>query len=400
MPAEELVGVNKKERIRTEVDGMSLDTLMSTDFITVLPSDKINDVLKKMSEMDIHEVPVTADGKRLLGIVSYGTLLKRRNLSIDAKAETVMTMPQLVTPATPVSEVAELFIHSGYREVPVVSDGKIAGIVSRTGLLRVIRDVRELQRIPVSEIMSPDVRTVKLDTSVRDAVKNMSALEVRVLPVVDANDRIIGVVGIKDIAKMNWYERIRQTVGEVAGDKDPVDVTVGSVAVEPAVVAPPDMDLGEAARIMEERRISTLPVVEEGKILGIVTKYDLMELIASLRQRNMMYTQISGLREDDRFSQDMMLKLIEQSVKKISPIETPMLFNLHVGMYNDEGLNYKYSLRGRLITNDRVFTASAVEWDLIRATADLMQRLERRVIEHKEMKLEHRRKTRNIGHRY
>jgi CBS domain-containing protein len=108
-----------------------------------------------MSEMDIHEVPVTADGKRLLGIVSYGTLLKRRNLSIDAKAETVMTMPQLVTPATPVSEVAELFIHSGYREVPVVSDGKIAGIVSRTGLLRVIRDVRELQRIPVSEIMSP-----------------------------------------------------------------------------------------------------------------------------------------------------------------------------------------------------------------------------------------------------
>jgi CBS domain-containing protein len=90
MPAEELVGVNRKERIRTEVDDMGLDTLMNTRFETVSPSDTVNTVLKKMRDLDIHEVPVTADGKKLLGVVSYGTLLKRRNLSIEAKADTVM----------------------------------------------------------------------------------------------------------------------------------------------------------------------------------------------------------------------------------------------------------------------------------------------------------------------
>jgi CBS domain-containing protein len=398
MPAEELVGVNRKERIRTEVDRMGLDTLMSSKFETVSPSDTVNVVLKKMRDLDIHEVPVTAEKKKLLGVVSYGTLLKRRNLSIDAKADTVMTMPQLVTSATPVTEVAELFINSGYREVPVVNNGSITGMVSRTDLLEVVRRVRELNRIPVGEIMSPDVRTVKLDTSVRDAVKQMSVLEVRVLPVVDNNERIIGVVGIKDIALVNWHERDRMTFGEAVGEKDPVDVKVGSVAVEPAVVAPPSMELGEAARIMQERRISTLPVVDGGRILGIVTKYDVMELIASLRQRNMMYTQISGLRDDDRFVQDMMMKEIELSMRKISPISTPLMFDLHVGMYNDEGLNYKYSLHGRLTTDDRVFTASSVDWDLIRATADLMRTFERRVVEHKELKLEHRKRTRNIGH--
>jgi CBS domain-containing protein len=398
MPAEELVGVNRKERIRTEVDRMGLDTLMSSKFETVSPSDTVNVVLKKMRDLDIHEVPVTAEKKKLLGVVSYGTLLKRRNLSIEAKADTVMTMPQLVTSATPVTEVAELFINSGYREVPVVNNGSITGMVSRTDLLEVVRRVRELNRIPVGEIMSPDVRTVKLDTSVREAVKQMSVLEVRVLPVVDNNERIIGVVGIKDIALVNWHERDRMTFGEAVGEKDPVDVKVGSVAVEPAVVAPPTMELGEAARIMQERRISTLPVVDGGRILGIVTKYDLMELIASLRQRNMMYTQISGLRDDDRFVQDMMMKEIELSMRKISPISTPLMFDLHVGMYNDEGLNYKYSLHGRLTTDDRVFTASSVDWDLIRATADLMRTFERRVVEHKELKLEHRKRTRNIGH--
>ncbi|MDW5563472.1 MAG: CBS domain-containing protein [Methanomassiliicoccus sp.] len=400
MPAEELVGVNRKERIRTEVDSMGLDTLMSEKFETFSPTDTVNDILKRMRDLDIHEVPVAAEKKRLMGVVSYGTLLKRRNLSIDAKADTVMVMPQLVTPSTPVTEVAELFINSGFREVPVQNNGSIVGMVSRSDLLRVVREIRELQRIPVGEIMSPDVKSVKLDTSARDAVKLMSILDVRVLPVVDNNGRIVGVVGIKDIANMNWYERIRQTVGEANGEKDPVDVTVGSVAVEPAVVAPPTMELGEAARIMLDRGISTLPVVEGGEMRGIVTKYDLVALIASLRQRSMMYTQISGLRDDDRFAQDMMMKEIELSMKKISPIATPMLFDLHVGMYNDEGLNYKYSLHGRLTTDDRVFTASSVDWDLIRATADLMRTFERRVIEHKELKLEHRRKTRNIGHSY
>jgi CBS domain-containing protein len=398
MVAEELVGVNKKERLRAEVDEMGLQQLMDPKYETVGPKDSINDVLKKMRALDIHEVPVTVDGRKLMGVVSYGTLLKRRNLSVDANAETIMSMPQNISLRTPVTEVAELFITSGFREVPVMEDGRIAGTVSRSGLLRVIQEIKELQRIPVSEIMSPEVGTVRLDTSVKDAVQIMSTRDVRVLPVVDEQERIIGIVGIKDIAIMNWHERNRQTVGEFAGESDPVKVKVGSVAVEPPVVAPPTMSLGEAAAIMLKRNISTLPVVEGGKIVGIVTKYDLVELSASLRQRNMMYTQISGLRDEDRFSQDMMVKEIETSMRKISPITTPMMFNLHVGMYNDEGLNYKYSLHGRLTTDDRVYTASSVDWDLIRATASLMKTFERRVIEHKEEKLEHRRRTRNIGH--
>jgi CBS domain-containing protein len=398
MVAEELVGVNKKERLRAEVDEMGVSTMMDPHFETVGPKDSINDVLKKMRDLDIHEVPVTNNGSKLLGVVSYGTLLKRRNISVETKAETIMLMPQAVSVRTPVTEVAELFITSGFREIPIVEDGHISGMVSRSGLLKVVQEIKELQRIPVGEIMSLDVGTVQLDTSVKDAVQLMSTRDVRVLPVVDEQGRIVGIVGIKDIVLVNWHERNRQTVGEFAGESDPINVNVGSVAVEPAVVAPPTMSLGEAARIMLERNISTLPVVDGGKLVGIVTKYDLIELVASLRQRNMMYIQISGLKDEDRFAHDMMIKEIETSIKKISPITTPMMFNLHVAMYNDEGLRYKYSLHGRLTTDDRVYTASSVDWDLIKATASLMKTFERRVIEHKEEKLDHRKRTRNIGH--
>ncbi len=398
MKAEELVGANRQERLRAEVDAKGLEKIMNADFETVSPSDTVNVVLKRMRELDMHEMPVAVDGGKLMGVVSYGTLLKRRNVSIETKAETLLLRPQNVTVLSPVTEVAEIMINSGFRELPVTRDGTIIGVVSRSGLLRIIQEVKELQRIPVSEVMSKEVRTVRLDTSVKDAVRYMSAMEVRVLPVVDDRDRIIGVVGIKDISHANWHLRDRATVGELAGESIPIEVKVGSVAVEPAVVAGPDMTLGEAAKIMLDRGISTLPVVDFGKLLGIVTKYDLIALLASLRQRSKLYIQISGLSDDDRFSQEMMVAEIEGSMKKIAAIETPVMFDLHVAAYKDEGLNYKYSLHGRLTTDDRLYTASSTEWDLVQATSTLMKTFERRVIDHKEQKLDHRRRTKNIGH--
>jgi hypothetical protein len=75
-----------------------------------------------------------------------------------------------------------------------------------------------------------------------------------------------------------------------------------------------------------------------------------------------------------------------------------MLFTLHVTKYNGHGNQYKYSLNGRLITENKVWVASAVDWDITKATISLMQHLERRIIERKEEKLDHRRKAKNIGH--
>ncbi len=398
MTVEELVGINKKERLRAEIDGIGLDTLMETDVATIAPTENVNNALKMMRDLDLHELPVSGDGKRLLGVVSYSTLLRRKNISIETKVESIMVVPQNVTVEMPLTQVAELFINSGFRQVPVMNKERIAGMVSRSHLLGVVRGIRELKDIPVAEIMSPNVRTVELEDRVLDAVTIMKNMDVRVLPVVDGQKRLIGVVGIKDIANYNWTKKDRATTGEIIGENRPAEVAVGSILVEPAVTAGPTTTIGEAAKIMLDRNISSLPVVDGDSLTGIVTKYDLIELVASLRQRNMVYTQISGLGEDDRFALDMMSKEIEISMKKISPIETPMLFALHVGRYNEEGTKFKYSLHARLITDHRVYTGSSAGWDLIQVTAELMQNLERRIIEHKEERIQHRRRSRNIGH--
>jgi CBS domain-containing protein len=398
MNAQEIAGMKKREQLRSMVEETKLSDLMSKGFEHVSPEEQLSDVLKKMGQLDLHEIPVSLDGKRLMGVVSYGTLLKRRNLPITTKAGSIAIMPQEITSETLVTEVAEAFMTSGFRQIPVVRGQIIQGIISRTDMIKIVPQIRELREIKVREIMTEDVQTVGSEDPVEAALLSMKNLTIRTLPVVDKDRKLTGIVGIKQVANYNWRERKRETVGEMTGDNSPVKVNVSSVQLDAVVTVPEDADLGRAVKLMLDNKVSTLPVVEGEDLVGIITQYDLIELLASFRQRDMVYTQITGLDSEDKFAAEQMERDITASLQKIAKISRPMMFTLHLTKYNAQAATNKYSLNGRLITENKVWVASAVDWDLNKATVDLMQRLERRVIERKEEKIDQRKRAKNIGH--
>ncbi|HOL07114.1 MAG TPA: CBS domain-containing protein [Methanomassiliicoccaceae archaeon] len=395
MTPNELTGIQKREQICSQIEAVNLRDIMSKDFQYVGPDERLTDVLKKMGNLDLHEIPVSQDGKRLMGVVSYGTLLKRRNLSTSSKAGSISIMPQEITPDTPITEVAEAFLTSGFRQIPVVSGQVIQGMVSRTDLIGIVKNIKELEELKVYDIMTEDVQTIGTDDPVDAAVLSMKNLTIRTLPVVNDRGQLTGIIGIKQVANYNWREKRRETVGEVTGGNSPVEIKVSSIALNSVFTIRSTATLGEAVDEMLKNNISTLPVVDDGDLVGILTKYDIIELLASFRQRDMVYTQITGLDHEDRFAMDEIDNTITQSLHKIAKISRPMLFTLHVTKYHANGGSLKYSLNGRLITEGRIWVASAVDWDLIKATNSLMQRFERRVIEKKEERLAHRKKNRN-----
>ncbi|HHT74637.1 MAG: HPP family protein [Methanomassiliicoccaceae archaeon] len=395
MTPNELTGIQKREQICSQIEAVNLRDIMSKDFQYVGPDEHLTDVLKKMGNLDLHEIPVSQDGKRLMGVVSYGTLLKRRNLSTSSKAGSISIMPQEITPDTPITEVAEAFLTSGFRQIPVVSGQVIQGMVSRTDLIGIVKNIKELEELKVYDIMTEDVQTIGTDDPVDAAVLSMKNLTIRTLPVVNDRGQLTGIIGIKQVANYNWREKRRETVGEVTGGNSPVEIKVSSIALNSVFTIRSTATLGEAVDEMLKNNISTLPVVDDGDLVGILTKYDIIELLASFRQRDMVYTQITGLDHEDRFAMDEIDNTITQSLHKIAKISRPMLFTLHVTKYHANGGSLKYSLNGRLITEGRIWVASAVDWDLIKATNSLMQRFERRVIEKKEERLAHRKKNRN-----
>lgn len=121
--------------------------------------------------------------------------------------------PVTVRPNDNLEKVRSLFEQQGFHHVPVVDEGRLAGIVSYTDYLRVISEVfgnqqeqrtnqRLLQAVLVSEIMTTDVTCLSPDDTVDEALRVFNANNFHALPVVEGNRHLVGILSTFDLIKM------------------------------------------------------------------------------------------------------------------------------------------------------------------------------------------------------
>lgn len=93
MKGEGLETVRIREQLRSLIESYRIEDLMTTQYETVDPEMTISDVVARMRAMDLHEIPVVEDRNKLAGVISYGSLLKRKNLPTGTKAKSVIESP-------------------------------------------------------------------------------------------------------------------------------------------------------------------------------------------------------------------------------------------------------------------------------------------------------------------
>lgn len=376
---------------RISILDLSVGDLMSKRPVTAGPDEELSKVLGKMKKYEVHEVPVV-EGKRLLGMVSYSTVLKRRNLPMTTRIDSLLVRPPRVSEDDDLLKVAEILMSSGYRAVPVVRGDRLAGLISRTDLVRAISKAEEFKRVLVKDVMTPDPHTVREEESILKARDMMRDLDERAIPVVDEDNRLRGVVGLKDLVKVFTRPRGKSTSGDVSGEKIPLAIEVKSVMSVPPITVGPEDTAAAAAHLMDRRRISSVVVVEEGTPIGIVTQVDLLERVAALRKREEVYVQISGLEEDDWWTYEVLYTVIGRGLRRIAGIVKPTIFNVHVVTHKSQGDRAKYSIRARLNTENGLYIARDHDWDPYMAMHKVMNQLERQIKREKELRLD-RRKT-------
>lgn len=387
MGMEELDGVKKREIIRSMIENNDLNEIMEHDFDSVDVETPLLDVIPKMKKRDLHEIPVL-DGKRFDGLVSFGSMLRRKSLTMNTKAKSIMENPPNIQVETPLTEIAESMVSTGYRQMPVLQGKQLMGMITRMNVIALIPEIKDLRRLEVRDIMTTPVQTVRENDPAKEAVETMRRMDLRTLPVVDGQDKLTGIIGVKDVVDYNWRQKQRQTMGEVTGNSFPVTLEVDSLSVDGPWTISPDASLKEAVDLMLDKRVSTLPVLDDGELVGIVTNYDMVELIASFREREMVYMQITGLEEEDRHELDVMEREFQKGLAKVNKITRPHLFTVHVAKYNTEGNTAKYSLSGRLTTDYNIYVAKAVDWNLMKASVQLIEHFERLVTEKKEERVD------------
>lgn len=124
----------------------------------------------------------------------------------------------------------------------------------------------------VGDVMSKDPTVVGLDTPVREAAELMRSKVVRHLPVVDDAGHVLGIVTDRDLRHAAFMPALAERVGwEPHRVKAP---RVRDVMTWSVVTTHPDTALVQAALTMFQRRIGSLPVVADGRLVGILTEWD------------------------------------------------------------------------------------------------------------------------------
>lgn len=136
----------------------------------------------------------------------------------------------------------------------------------------------------VRQLMSRNVVTVGPSDSCLEAVARMYRARVRHLPVVDAMGELIGVVTDRDLRHHLFDPRVLKEVGTIAVDLLLKAVPVSDVMSSPVLSAESDDDVVEVARIMLEDKVGSLPIVENGRVVGIVTETDILRQICRADQ--------------------------------------------------------------------------------------------------------------------
>jgi CBS domain-containing protein len=114
----------------------------------------------------------------------------------------------------------------------------------------------------IREVMTPNPETVEPGSPAEDAAIAMKEADAGMIPVVDGG-ALVGTVTDRDIVL-----RI------VAEGKNPRSTTVGEIASTQIVTVRPEQDLDDALQLMARHQVRRLPVVEDGRLVGIVAQAD------------------------------------------------------------------------------------------------------------------------------
>ncbi|MCQ2964678.1 MAG: CBS domain-containing protein [archaeon] len=194
----------------------------------------------------------------------------------------IMTMAQkeviTVPPTKTIKEAAEIMIEHEFRRLPVADPGskKLLGIVTAMDILDFLGGGSKYDLIakkhndnflaainePVKEIMTRDVFTAKPKDSIKKCVETMTNYNVGSLPVVDNEGKLVGIITERDFALA------------LAGVL--TDELVEDIMIKNVITATPGTPIESSSKIMVRNNLRRIPVVEEDKLVAIVTSTDIL----------------------------------------------------------------------------------------------------------------------------
>ena len=258
----------------------SVSDVMQPCPIFVSSHDLVTRARAVMRSSGFRTLPVI-DGGRLEGIITARQIIRITSTRSNIPVAGIMFPPRLITtPASNLVELARGMVRLQISNVPVVqsySDKTVIGLIRLEGILKKIAGGMKTKPT-VGDIMTRKVVTCEHDDKISLVWGIMEQNRYSGLPVTRYDRqkhklKVMGMVTRSDIIRAGT---IRLAGESVKGGRP--STKVRSLMRTPAITATPSTTVAEAIEVMLRRNVGRLPVVDEGNLVGIVSRSDVVRV--------------------------------------------------------------------------------------------------------------------------
>ncbi|MEM3054958.1 MAG: CBS domain-containing protein [Candidatus Bathyarchaeia archaeon] len=204
---------------------------------------------------------------------------KRESEILHVAKSPVITM----APTTPVYDAVKMMAKEGFRRIPIANPGTrtLEGIVTATDIIDYLGGGKKFEIVqqkfsgnifkainePIKLVMTQKVFSINITAKISEALQLMKEKNVGGLPVVDEENRVKAIITERDIANL-FADRLS-------------GVKVFQIMTEKVATATPKTTIFEAEKIMIAQGFRRLPIISDGKVVGIITAMDIIRFFGS-----------------------------------------------------------------------------------------------------------------------
>ena len=270
-------------------------TVAKSPVVMVAPTTLVYDAIHLMADKGFRRLPIANAGtKHLEGIVTATDIVDylgggekfemvRQKFggnffkAINEPVKLVMTQNVVsVRTSAKISEAIARMKESNLGGLPVVDEkDSVKAIITERDIANLFAD--RTSGVKVAQLMSQRVITALPKTTIFEAMKTMAAQGFRRLPIV-SDGKVVGIITAMDIIRFfgcgEAFAYLRSgTIIQVLNNP------ALEIASKTVTTIEPDVDIGQAAKIMREKNIGAMPVVKNEKLVGIITERDFFKII-------------------------------------------------------------------------------------------------------------------------
>jgi len=257
---------------------MKVKEVMTTDIICVDKDIDLKHVLDLMKKHSITKIPVV-ENKKLVGIVTdniiaykLGSIRKKGVPASRLHASSVTEKNiERLSPDTELKTILKKVGEPGPTMLCVEENDKLVGVITKADLLHLVDSKK-----PIKDIMKKKILTVSPEDRVIHARRIMIDENIARLPVI-YNGKLVGIISDNEIVFA--LAGIKRSI-PLGRQKHRLDeLLVADVMKTPAIWSQSSLTAAEAASIMLKNNIGAIPLIEKGKLIGIISRTDLLNTI-------------------------------------------------------------------------------------------------------------------------